>query len=153
MRKIYRIKLTPDERGDLEALTRRQSVDGHKVIKARALLLCDESEGAPGLRDPEVIAATGIKSATLERLRCACCQIGPMEALERKKQDKPSRTPVVTGEVEARLTALACSQAPEGHKRWTLRLLADKMVELEIVEAISHEAVRQALKKTSSNPT
>lgn len=153
MRKIYRIKLSPEERGELEFLTRRQSVDGHKVIKARALLLCDESDGAPGLKDPEVIAATGIKPATLERLRCACCQVGPIEALERKKQDKPSRPQIMTGEVEARLTALACSEAPEGHKRWTLRLLAGKMVELEIVEKISHEAVRQALKKTSSNPT
>jgi len=152
MRKIYRIRLSPEERDELEALTRRKSVDGRKVTKARALLLCDESDGAPGWRDPEVIAATGIKPAMLERLRAACCEVGPAAALERKKQDRPSRPPVVTGEVEARLTALACSEAPGGRKRWTLRLLADTLVELEIVGEISHETVRQALKKAKPSP-
>ena len=152
MQKIYRIKLTKDEREQLEALTKRKLIAAHKVIKARALLLCDESEHGSGWSDPKVIEATGIKPATLERLRAKCCEVGPLQALERKPQLKPSRQPIVTGEIEARLTALACSQAPDGRKRWTLELLAEKAVELKIIDSISHETVRKTLKKTTSNP-
>ncbi|MEM1295315.1 MAG: helix-turn-helix domain-containing protein [Verrucomicrobiota bacterium] len=152
MRKIYRIKLSKEERYQLEALTKRNPIAAHKVIKARALLLCDESEHGPGWSDPKVIEATGIKPATLERLRAKCCETGPLQALERKAQSKPSREPILDDEGQARLTALACSQAPDGRKRWTLQLLAEKAVELKIVEAISHETVRQTLKKTTSNP-
>lgn len=152
MRKIYRIRLSIEERDELEAFTRKKVVDGHKVMKARALLLCDESEAGPGMSDPEIIKATGMKSATLSRLRERCCEVGPLQALERAKQVKPSRVSKVTGDVEARLTALACSEAPEGCKRWTLNLLADRLVELEIVDSISYETVRRALKKTSSSP-
>jgi hypothetical protein len=152
MRKIYRIRLSPEERADLEAVTHKKVIDGRKVIKARALLLCDESEGGPGMRDPEIIEATGMKSATLSRLRERCCEVGPLNALDRAKQAKPSRISKVTGDVEARLTALACSEAPEGCKRWTLNLLGNRLVELELVDSISYETVRRALKKTSSSP-
>ena len=123
-----------------------------KVTKARAILLADESDGGPGLRDPDIIKATGIKPATLSRLRQRVCEVGPIEALERKPQARPSRKPIIDGDLEARLTTIACSEAPEGRKRWTLRLLAERLVELEVVDSISHETVRQALKKTTSNP-
>jgi Homeodomain-like domain len=152
MRKIYRIQLSTEERAELEALTRRKFVEGGKVIKARALLLCDESADGPGMRDPEVMEATGMKPATLGRLRERCCEVGPLQALDRAKQARPSRTSKVTGEVEARLTALACSEAPDGCKRWTLNLLGARLVELELVDSISYETVRKALKKTSSSP-
>lgn len=147
MRKVYRIKLSAGERGSLEKLSRSQTAAAHKVTKARALLLCDESRKGPGLKDAEVISKTGIKPATLERLRRRCCEVGPLDALERKAQENRARK--VTGEVEARLVALACSEPPEGCARWTLQLLADKLVELEVVEYITDETVRRQLKKTN----
>lgn len=149
MRKLYRIKLSAGERRQLEKLARSQTAAAQKVVKAKALLLSDESRKGPGLRAPEVIAKTGIKPATLERLRKRCCEVGPLEALERKAQENRARK--FTGEEQARLTALACSEPPEGHAGWTLRLLADKLVELEVFDAISHEAVRAQLKKTNLN--
>ena len=127
----------------MEALTKRNPIAAHKVIKARALLLCDESEHRPGWNDPKLIEATGMKPATLERLRARCCEVGPLQALERKAQSKPSRKPILNDESQARLRALACSQASDGRKRWTLQLLAEEAVELKIVKAISHETVRQ----------
>ena len=81
----------------------------------------------------------------MERLRRRCCEVGPLDALERKAQENRARK--VTGEVEARLVALACSEPPEGCARWTLQLLADKLVELEVVEYITDETVRRQLKK------
>ena len=153
MQKIYRIKLSAQERSELERFPNsRKKVAALKVTKARAILLADESEAGPALRDPDIMKATGIKPATLSRLRQRVCEVSPIEALERKAQARPSRKAKIDGEVEARLTTIACSQAPEGRKRWTLRLLAKRLVELELVDSISHEAVRQALKKTTSNP-
>jgi hypothetical protein len=152
MRKIYRIKLSSEERSELDGLSRKRNVAAHKVMKARALLLCDESESGEGSKDPEIIEKTGIAAATLARLRQRCCEVGPIQALERREQQSVSRQPKLDGEGQARLTTLACCQPPEGCKRWTLRLLADKLVELEVVDSISHETVRVALKKTRSSP-
>lgn len=151
MRKIYRIKLSVEERSELLALSRKRNAAAHKVLKARALLLCDESEEGEGLKDPEIIARTGIAKATLGRLRQRCCEVGPLEALERKKQEAASRPRKLDGEGQARLTALACSDPPEGCARWTLSLLADGLVELEVVDSISRETIRSELKKTSSS--
>jgi len=152
MQKIYRIKLSDQERSHLENLTRSgRKIAAKKVIKARALLLADGSETGPSLSDAKITEATGIKPATLARLRQRVCEVGPLEALERKPQATPSRTPVVDGRVEAEITRLACSQAPEGRNGWTLRLIADKLVELQVVDSISHETVRTAMKKKTSN--
>ncbi len=152
MQKIYRIKLSSEERSELESLSGKRNAAAHKVLKARALLLCDESESGDGLKDSEIVKTTGIAICTLRRLRQRCCEVGPMEALERKRQQSLSRPRKLDGEAQARLTTLACSEAPEGCKRWTLRLLADKLVELEVVDSISYETVRGELKKTSSSP-
>jgi hypothetical protein len=152
MQKIYRIKLSWEERSELEFLSRKLNVAAHKFLKARALLLCDESKHGEGLKDPEIIEEIGIARATLARLRQRCCEVGPLDALKRKQPQGVSRARRLDGEGQARLTTLACSSAPEGCKRWTLRLLADKLVELEVVESISHETVRAELKKTSSSP-
>jgi len=153
MEKIYRIKLSNQERSELDQLINSsRKVAALKVTKARSVILADESEQGAALSDHEIMKATGIKSATLSRLRRRVCEVGPMEALERIKQTTVSRKKIVDGEVEAKLTQIACSEAPDGRKRWTLRLLADRLVELEIVESISHETVRDALKKTNSNP-
>lgn len=151
MRKIHRIHLTPEERSGLEAYCKKGR-SAPKAIKARSLLLADESPDGPALKDPAIIAATGIAPATLGRLRERACQAGPLEAIHKKIGRHPRRTVKMTGEVQARLAALACSQAPDGRKRWTLKLLADKLVELEIVESIGPETVRKTLKKTRSSP-
>ena len=147
MRKIYRIKLSIEERSELLALSRKRNAAAHKVLKARALLLCDESGHGEGLRDPEIIEKTGIAKATLARLRQRCCEVGPLKALERKKQEAVSRPRKLDGEGQARLTALACSDPPEGCARWTLSLIAERLVELEVVDSISRETVRAELKK------
>ncbi len=151
MRKLYRIKLTNEEREQLSEVLHAKRIAANKVLKARALLLADESSEGPSFSDAKIIEATGISSATLSRLRKRVCEVGPLEALERKQQIRPSRLSKITGEVEAQLTTLACSEAPPGHKRWTLRLLAERLVALECVESISHEAVRTTLKKKKSN--
>ena len=150
MRKIHRIHLTPEERAGLETFCKKGK-SAAKAIKARSLLLSDESPEGPALKDPAIIAATGIAPATLARLRERACLVGPLEAIHKIIGRHPRRVVKMTGEVQARLAALACSQAPDGRKRWTLRLLADKLVELEVVESIGTEAVRKALKKTRSN--
>ena len=151
MRKIYRIKLSSEERLGLEQLSRKRNAAAHRVLKARALLFCDESDEGEGLKDPEIVERTGIALRTLQRLRQRCCEVGPIEALERKRQESPSRPRKLDGEGQARLTTLACSDSPEGSNRWTLRLLADKLVELEVVDSISHQTVGEELKKTKSN--
>lgn len=151
MRKIFRIRLSSEERGELLKLSRKRNAAAHRVRKARALLLCDESDDGEGLKDSEIIAKLEIAPATLQRLRQRCCEVGPLEALERKKQVRVSRSRTLDGEAQARLTTLACSEPPEGSSRWTLRLLADKLVELEVVESISHQTVGEELKKAKSN--
>jgi hypothetical protein len=88
---------------------------------------------------------------SIERLRKRCHEVGALPALERKAREIPPRRAIINGELEARLIAEACSEAPEGHGRWTLRLLADRMVELKLVESISYETVRVTLKKTNFN--
>lgn len=153
MQKIYRIKLSSEERSELEALTRStKKISANKVTKAHALLLADESPLGIAASDPEIIRTTGISSATLSRLRERTCEVGPLEALQRKPQDQPSRPRKLTGDVEARAIAIACSPAPEGQKRWTMQLIAKELVFLEVVDSVSPEAVRKMLKKTRSNP-
>lgn len=153
MQKIYRIKFAPEERLQLESLIQStKPIAANKVTKARALLLADESEQGVAWSDPDIMAATGIAAATLSRLRQRTCEIGPLEALHRKLQNRPSRPRKLTGEVEAHAIAIACSEPPEGHKRWTMRLIAQELVELEVLESVSDEAVRLMLKRTRSNP-
>ena len=152
MQKIYRIHLSPEERRELgDLINSGRRVAAKKVIKARALLLADESDDGPAYTDANIMEATGMKPATLVRLRQRACEAGPLQALERNAQASPSRRKIIDGEVEAQLTQLACSQAPDGRNRWTLRLLAGKLVELEIVDSISHETVRCGMKKKTSN--
>ena len=105
MRKIYRIKLTSDERVELETIVKKKKVAAAKFIKAQALLLADESDDGEALRDPQIVKATGIKPITLERLRKRCCEVGPLKALERKQRATPARANVLDGEREAKLIA------------------------------------------------
>jgi hypothetical protein len=149
--RYYRIKLSQDERLELENIRDRGSEKAKTFKKVLALLLCDEGPGGPALKDPEICRTVGISASTLERLRQRGCEVGPLGALVAKAREKPAREIKITGEVEARITQLACSAPPEGCSRWTLRLLADRLVEIEVIESISHTAVGLVLKKVRSS--
>ena len=109
------------------------------------------SAGGPAWTDDRIAEAVEVNVATVERVRRRFVEQGLEAALVRKKQDRPSRPRKLDGHGEARLIALACSEPPPGRCDWTLRLLADKLVELDIVESIATETVRQVLKKTNSS--
>lgn len=150
--KIHRIKLSEDERCELEAIRDRGSLKAKTFKKALALLLCDEGHLGPALADEAICRVVALSPSSLIRLRQRCCETGPLGALVAKVRDKPAREIKVTGEIEARITQLACSKAPAGSARWTLRLLADHLVEIEVIESISHTTVGLVLKKARSNP-
>jgi transposase len=147
--KRYVVELTGQERNELAHLVSRGKAAARKITHARVLLQADESKNAPGWTDVQISEAFGIHTNTIHAIRRRFVEDGLEAALVRKKQDRPSRKRIVDGEVEAHLIALRCGEPPEGKGRWNLRLLADKLVELEIVPNISHETVRQALKKMS----
>lgn len=143
----YKVTLTKAEREQLTELTRSGNSTAAKFIHARALLLCDAGKQGDPWKVADVASALGVTSRTLEHLKQRFVEEGLEAALTRKAPRKP-REPTFDGEFDARLTALACSQAPAGHQRWTVRLLADKLVELKIVEAVSTMTVQRSLKKT-----
>lgn len=145
----YIVELTSEERKQLRQLVSKGKTAARKITHARVLLQADESKGGPAWTDKQISKAFGIHINTIHGIRHRFVEQGLKAALERKKQDCPSRKRIVDGKVEAHLIALRCGQPPEGTKQWSLRLLADKLVELEIVPSISHETVRQALKKTN----
>ncbi len=147
MAKKYVLKLTAQERAELQGLVRKGRVAGWKVRRAQALLQCDQGQDGPAWTDERIAEAFGITTRSLESWRKQAVERGPLSLLERKPRIAPAVTPKLDGEKQARLTALACSKAPEGHARWSLRLLAERLVELEVVASIAHETVRRALKK------
>ena len=149
----YRVTLTKPERKELEALTRNGKTPAKKFIHARALLLCDASPNGPAWKVADVAAALGITSRTIEHLKKRFVEDGLEAALVRKPRVKPPREVVFDGAFEARLIALACSEAPPGYRRWTVRLLADKVVELNLAPAVSHMTVQRVLKKMNVNLT
>ena len=149
MKPRYRITLTTEERVTLETLTRRSKTNAPKFIHARALLLCDT--GPDGTGQPwkvaDTAAALGVTARTIEHLKERFVEEGLEAALGRKPAVKP-RDLTFDGSFEARLTALACSPAPEGRARWTVRLLAEKVVELKIAPSVSPMTIQRTLKKT-----
>jgi transposase len=149
----YRITLTEQERKDLEALTKSGKTGAKKFIHARALLLCDAGPGGPAWPVSAAAEALGVTSRTIEHLKKRFVEDGLGSALERKTREKPPRDVIFDGAFEARLIALACSDAPKGRHRWTVRLLADKAVELEFASSVSHMTVQRALKKMNLSLT
>lgn len=117
--------------------------------RARILLKADVEEGAPGWSDERIAEALDVRVQTVERVRKQLVEEGMDAVLRRRKYTQKVSRKKLDGDAEAHLIALTCSEAPEGYSRWSLRLLADKMVELGYIESISYEAVRRALKKTS----
>ena len=146
MKKCYVVKLTSEERAQLEGVINRGREAAYRRRHAQVLVLVDEGEQGPGLVDTDAAERTGFTRRTVEQIRERCVSEGLSAALERKKRRRV-RTRKLDGEGEARLIRLACSAAPEGRARWTLQMLADELVELNVVESISAECVRQVLKK------
>ena len=144
----YRITLTEQERNDLEACTRDGKTGAKKFIHARALLLCDAGADGPAWPVAATAEALGVTSRTIEHLKQRFVEDGLEAALQRRPRVKPPRTILFDGAFEARLIALACSAAPAGYQRWTVRLLADKVVELNMAPSVSHMTVQRVLKKT-----
>ena len=149
----YRITLTEQERKDLTALTRSGKTGAKKFIHARGLLLCDAGPEGPAWTVARTAEALGVTSRTIEHLKKRFVEEGIKAALERKPREKPPRDVIFDGAFEARLIALACSDTPEGFQRWTVRLLADKAVELNFAASVSHMTVQRILKKTNLNLT
>lgn len=148
--KVYRVKLTSEERADLQELLSKGKAAARTLTHARILLKADEGAAGPRLSDEEIAAAVEVNRSTVERVRMRCVEEG-VEAALRPRPSRQVHPRKLDGVQEAHLVALACSPAPNGRDRWSLRLLADKLVELEIVDEISHETVRQTLKKTRSS--
>lgn len=149
----YRVTLTQEERKDLESMTRRGKTHARRFIHARALLLCDAGADGPAWNVSDVATALGVTSRAIEHLKKRFVEEGLEAALERKPREKPPREVTFDGAFEARLIALACSDTPEGHRRWTVRLLADKAVELRFAASVSHMTVQRVLKKTNLSLT
>jgi len=149
----YRVTLTQEERKELEAMTRRGKSHARRFIHARALLLCDAGADGPAWNVSDVATALGVTSRAIEHLKKRFVEEGLEAALERKPREKPPREVIFDGAFEARLIALACSDVPEGRRRWTVRLLADKAVELCFAASVSHMTVQRVLKKTNLSLT
>ena len=144
--KRYRVMLTVEEREALGRMISRGKADARKLAHARVLLQADASDGGPDWTDTRIAEAVRVSVRTIERVRQRFVEDG-LEAALLPKPSPRVYARKLDGEQEAKLVALACSGPPEGKKRWTLRLLAERMVELEIVPELSHETVRQTLKK------
>ncbi len=147
MKKKYIVRLTEDERAYLGNLIHTGKVAAHKRLHAEILLKADISELGEKWLDRPISEAFGISRRTVERVRERLVQEGLESALNRAKSIRVRSA--IDGENEARLIALSCGNAPEGRSRWTLRLLGQQMVELGYIESVSHETIRQTLKKTN----
>jgi hypothetical protein len=151
--KKFVVELSEDERAKLKALIGKGRASAKAILKARILLKADQGEGGEGWSDEAICEALDTNISMVTRARNKFVTEGLEAVLARKKRETPPIKPIFDGKAQAKLTALACSAPPEGHARWSLRLLADKVVELEIVPAAHFNTVGRALKKTSSSRT
>jgi hypothetical protein len=149
-KKKHHIRLSSEERKQLETILRKGKANAHCQRHARILLLADTNGPEEGWSDAQIARAAHTSIPTIERVRRVCVEHGLERALERKDPEREYLRKL-DGKAEAQLIALSCGSAPQGRARWTLRLLAARLVELEIVDSICHEAVRQTLKKTNSS--
>ena len=149
--KKYKVTLTPEERQQLRELISAGKAPAKKLAHARILLKADAAPGGPAWADARIAEAAEVSVATVERVRQRFVEQGFEAALVRKTQGRPSRERKLDGAAEARLVAVACSGPPDGRACWTMQLLADRLVELEVVESVSDETVRRTLKKTRSS--
>jgi transposase len=147
MKKVFVVRLTDEEHLELDSLIRKGKVSALTLARARILLKADQGDKGEAWTDAEIAQALEVGPKTVFNVRRRWVEEGLEAALNRKKQEHPSRTRKLDGKAEAKLVATCCAPAPRGRARWTLRLLADKLVELEVVESISPETVRRTLKK------
>jgi len=147
MNKRYVVRLTVEERRQLEALVKKGKGAAYRIKHANILLAVDAD--GPGAGDEVAAKTLSCHVNTVGNVRQRFVEHGLEAALNRKRQERPSRERILDGRGEARLIALACSQPPAGRGRWTLRLLADRLVELQVVPSISEQTVRRTLKKTN----
>ena len=146
----YRVFLDESQRAELRTLVGSGAAPARALTRARVLLKADHGEGGPGGSDAAIAGALDINPSTVLRIRRRFVADGLAATLARKRPDRVYAR-ALDGRQEAHLVALACAEAPAGQARWSLRLLADELVRLEVVEAISHETVRRTLKKTTSS--
>lgn len=146
--KTYVVRLSSEERQQLETLIRKGKNPARRLLKARVLLKADVSEAGEGWSDSRIIAALDASPSMVYRVRKQLVEDGLEAALSRKQRATPAVSPIFDGEREAKLIALACSKPPKGYAHWTLRLLENKVVELGIVERASDSTIWRTLKKT-----
>lgn len=149
MEKRWVVELSQEERKELEVLIQKGKVAGYKIKHAQLLLKADEGDQGPSWTDVQIAQAYDVCESTVRNLRKRLVEKGLEAALDREKRPRPPRK--MDGEAEACLLALACSEPPSGYSRWSVRLLADRMVELEIVDSLSHMTVQRVMKKTNLN--
>lgn len=148
MPKKYRVELNVEERRYLEGVAYKGRALARKRVHAQILLKADEGPSGPAWSDERIAEALDVSVRTIERVRERLVEHGLEDSLVRRLPEQPPRTKL-DGAGEAKLIALACGAAPQGRRRWTIRLLADKLVELNVVDAIGRETVRTTLKKTN----
>jgi len=151
--KKYVVRLSADEREQLDALIRKGKSPAQRLLKARILLKADVSQAGEGWSDSRIIEALETSPSMVYRVRKQVVEEGFEAVLSRKRRATPAVAPIFDGEKEAKLIALACSQPPKGRARWTLRLLERKVVELKIVERASDSTIGRVLKKHSQAPS
>lgn len=150
--KKYVVRLSAEEREQLEALIRKGKGPAGRLLKARILLKADVSDAGPGWSDSKIIAALDTSASMVYRVRKQLVEEGLAAVLSRKPRATAAVSRIFDGEKEAKLIALACSKPPQGRGRWTLRLLESKVVELGIVARASDSTIGRTLKKTVSSP-
>ena len=150
--KKYVVRLSVEEREQLEALIRKGSSPAQRLVKVRILLKADVSQERAGWSDSRIVRALDTSASMVYRVRQQLVEEGLEAVLSRKKRATPAVARIFDGEKEAKLIALACSKPPKGRARWTLRLLENKVVELAIVEHASDSTIGRVLKKTLSSP-
>jgi len=146
MKKKYIVRLSPEEKAVCEGIVKKLKVSPQKVTRAQILLKADVN--GPSWTDEKIVEAFGCRRQTVEQLRERLVTEGFEQALHGKRRINPPRTKLLSGEQEAELIAMRLGSPPAGYGSWTLKLLQNQMIVLEIVESISHETVRKTLKKT-----
>ena len=144
----YTVKLTDIEKANLAVITTKGKATAKVILHADVLVSADVSNG-PAHSEKEIARILHINAQTVHTVRRKYCTAGLEATLSRKKRKTPPRAPKLTGEVEAKIIVLSCSSPPDGRAKWTLRLLAYRIIEMQIVESISHESVHRLLKKTN----
>ena len=151
--KKYIVELDAAERERLNTLISKGKAPAKTILKARILLKADQGEGGPGWLDAQIVEALDTNPTMVSRVREKLVSEGLDAVLTRKKRETPPTAAIFDGEAQAKLTALACSEPPDGHARWSIRLLAEHVVARKIVPAAHFNTVNRALKKTTSNRT